>query len=73
MKKVLGCVYTLNSNNLKIYKPSYVKNKLYVHVVNPDARFSNFANEYLRENEKVCKTVFDCSYGAQVESFKEKE
>ena len=29
--------------------------------------------EYLRENEKVCETVFACSYGAQVESFKQKK
>ena len=29
--------------------------------------------EYLRENEKVCKTVFACSYRAQVESFKQKK
>ena len=28
--------------------------------------------EYLRENEKVRETVFACSYGAQVESFKQK-
>ena len=27
--------------------------------------------EYLRENEKVCETVFVGSYGAQVESFKQ--
>ena len=27
--------------------------------------------EYLQENEKVCKTVFVCSYGAQVEPFKQ--
>ena len=35
-----------------------------------DTRFSNFASEYLRENENFCETVFACSYGAQVESFK---
>ena len=29
--------------------------------------------EYLRENEKVRETVFACSYGAQVESFKQKK
>ena len=28
--------------------------------------------EYLRENKKVRETVFACSYGAQVESFKQK-
>ena len=36
-------------------------------------RFSNFAIEYLRENEKVRETVFVCSYGAQVESLKQKK
>ena len=29
--------------------------------------------EYLRENEKVRETVFACSYGAQVEYFKQKK
>ena len=38
-----------------------------------DKQFSNFAIEYFRENEKVCETVFVCSYGAQVESFKAKK
>ena len=28
--------------------------------------------KYLHENEKVCKIVFACSYGAQFESFKQK-
>ena len=48
-KKVLGCVHTANSNNLKIWKPSYLK-----------------------KTDKVCETVFACSYGTQVESFKQK-
>ena len=30
-----------------------------------------FAIEYLRENGKVRETVFDCSYKAQFESFKQ--
>ena len=30
-------------------------------------------HEYLCENEKVCGTVLACSYGAQVESFKQKK
>ena len=34
--------------------------------------FLNLLIEYLRENEKVRKTVFTCSYGAQVESVKQK-
>ena len=29
--------------------------------------------EYLRENEQFRKTVFVCSYGAQVEFFEEKK
>ena len=33
-----------------------------------DTRFSNFKIEYLCET--FCETVFACSYGAQVESFK---
>ena len=32
----------------------------------------NFAIEYLCENEKFRETVFACSYGAQVESSKQK-
>ena len=38
-----------------------------------DMRFLNIVIEYLRENEKVCETVFACSYGTQVESVKEKK
>ena len=38
-----------------------------------DTRFSNFANEYLRENEKFRETVFACSYGAQVKFVKPKK
>ena len=36
-----------------------------------DTRFSNFAIEYLLENKKVRELVFACSYGAQVECFKQ--
>ena len=32
----------------------------------------NFVIEYLCENEKVLETVFPCSNGAKVESFKQK-
>ena len=39
----------------------------------PDTQFSNFVTEYLRENEKVCATVFACSYGAHVKSFRRKK
>ena len=35
-----------------------------------DCPFPNFAFKYLREDEKFRETVFACSYGAQVESFK---
>ena len=38
-----------------------------------DTQFSNIVIKYLCENQKVCKTVFVCSYGAQVESFKKKK
>ena len=37
------------------------------------SQFSNFAIEYLREMKKFRKTVFACSYGAQVESSKPKK
>ena len=37
-----------------------------------DTWFSNFAIKYLHENEKFRETVFAFSYGAQVESFKQK-
>ena len=36
-----------------------------------DTQFSNFAVEYLRENKKVRKIVFACSYMVQVENFKQ--
>ena len=74
--KVLRCVYKPNSNNLKIWKPPYLKKNLLVHIVvdYTDTLFSNFAIKYLHENKKVRETVFACSYGygAQVESFKQK-
>ena len=35
-------------------------------------QISNFASEYLRENQKVRETDFACTYEAQVESFKQK-
>ena len=38
-----------------------------------DTGFSSFAIEYLRENEKFRETVFACSYGAQVVTFKPKK
>ena len=38
-----------------------------------DKRFLNFAIEYQSKNEKVCKSVFACSYGAQIESFSGKK
>ena len=62
-----------NSNNLK-KKSLYLKKKLLVSIVADyaDTRLSNFALAYLRENEKVRDTVVACSYGAQVESFKQK-
>ena len=66
-KKVFGCVYTSNSNNIKIKKLPYRKKNSGVSIVvdYADTGFSNFAIEYLRENEKVRETVFACSYGTQ--------
>ena len=53
---------------LKIWKPAYLK-KIFC------MWFSNFAikTNIFQKNEKVRKTVFDCSFGAQVESFKQKK
>ena len=67
------CIYTPNSNNLKIWN-HYLKKNLRVRVVSDNAytRFSNFAIEYLREDKQVRETVFVCSYGAQVKSYKQK-
>ena len=61
-------------NNLTIRKYLYLKKKLLVSIVADyaDTRLSNFALAYLRENKKVRDTVVACSYGAQVESFKQK-
>ena len=73
-KKVLACVYKPNSNNLKIWKCPYLKKILRVRIVvdYADTRLLYFEIEYLCEKEKVCKTVFACSYGAQVKSLKQK-
>ena len=38
-----------------------------------DTRFSNFAIKCLCKNEKVHETVFTCSYGAQIESVRQKK
>ena len=57
----------VNSNNLKIWKPSYLQKSLGVRIVveNADTGFSNFAIEYLRKNEKFAKPfLFAYSYGA---------
>ena len=37
-----------------------------------ESNFSNFAIEYLCENEKVRETIFVCSYKAQAESVQHK-
>ena len=52
-------------------KISISKEKSGVRTVNEyvDTWFSNFAIEYLLENETFPTTVFACSYDAQVESF----
>ena len=53
-------------------KTSISKEKFACQPVVVDMQFLNFANEYLRENEKFRETVFACLYGAQVEFFEEK-
>ena len=70
-KKVLGCVYKPNSNNLKTWKYPYIKKILRV-VDFADMRFSNFAIEYLHKNEKIRKSVFDCSYGPRSDLLRKK-
>ena len=40
---------------------------------NADMQFLNFAIEYFCKSKNVHETVFVCSYGAQVESFKQKK
>ena len=37
-----------------------------------DTQFSNVAFTFLHENENLCEIVFACSYGAQVESCRQK-
>ena len=61
-KKVFRCVYTSNSNNVKIGKIPYLKKKSGVHEVvdYTDTRFSSFLIEYLSENEKFLETFFAC-------------
>ena len=64
-KKVFRCVCTSNRNNLKILKSPSLLKKLCVRVVvdYADTRFSNFAIEYLRENEKFCETFLSIHMG----------
>ena len=52
-----------------------IKKKLRVHVIvdYADTQLSNFAIEFLRENEKIRAIVFASWYGAQVESFKKRK
>ena len=73
--KKVTFIFTPKSNNLKIWKSPHLKKKLLVCVLvdYADTQFSNFAIEYLRENEKVHKTVFACSYGTQIEYFKQQK
>ena len=56
-KKLLGCVYIPNSNNVK------VENFL-------DFLIFELC---IPENEKVRKTVLVCTHGAQVESFEQRK
>ena len=59
---------------LTLEKGGYLRQKFHVSVINEydGSLILKFAIEYLRGNEKVRETVFFCSYGAQVESFKQK-
>ena len=54
LKKQSGGKGTWVCNYLKIWKPYSIKKNLHVCLVNDyaDTQFSNFAIEYLRENEK---------------------
>ena len=63
--RYLGVFTHANSNNLKIWKCPYLTN-ICVSTLSliTDTGYSNFAIEYLRENEKVRETVFACSYWA---------
>ena len=47
------------------------KNGCYIVVVYVATGFSNFAIQYLSENEIFLLNLFACSFGAQVESFKQ--
>ena len=64
LKKVLGCVYKLQSlycsNNLKIRKCPYLKKNLRVCLVNDyaDTQFSNFTIEYLGKKRKMFAEPF---------------
>ena len=59
-KKVLGCVYKPNSNNLKIGKLLYLKKNLRVRavIVYGEKWFANFAIEYLHENKNIRETLW---------------
>ena len=75
-KRYLGVLISPNSNNLKIWKRTYLKKNLrvaYIVIDYADTRLSNFAIEYLHINENVHEILFVCWYGAQVESFKPKK
>ena len=71
----LGVFAHIQQQEFKNLKITYLKKELCVCTVveYADMRISNFAIEYLCKNENVRKTVFACSYGAQVESFKQKK
>ena len=74
-KKVLGCVFKPNSNNIEIWNHPFLK------------KFACLCSRWLRwytifelcdrissrkrKRQKVRKTVFACSYGAQAESVKQ--
>ena len=70
-KKVLGCVYKPNSNNLKTWK-----SRVLIVVDYADTRFSNFAIEYLRKNKtkslQNCFCLFNVHIGPKSNLFRQK-
>ena len=77
-KNVLGCVYTLKSSNLKIWKPPYLKKKLNVCVVNNYTLVHKhvifeFCSRISLQSRKNSWNRFRLSFGTQVESFKQKK
>ena len=69
--KVFRCIFTSKGNSLNIWKPQFLKKKMHVSRVDVDMWFANFAIEYRKR--KSYQNRFACSYGAQVEYFKQQK